>query len=118
MVTEVPDRGTTARGVRSLRNRFLGWLVDRPDSRTDHRPARGENRHGDPLRGVHRGALEMMKRKTPRRRRRWMRRPNAYRRLEAELANARDALGTAATKYTETLQALIDLLGYYDRPDG
>jgi len=47
-----------------------------------------------------------------------MRRPNAYRRLEAELANARDALGTAATKYTETLQALIDLLGYYDRPDG
>lgn len=39
-----------------------------------------------------------------------------YKRLEAELANARDALGTAATNYTEALQALVDLLDYYDHP--
>lgn len=56
----------------------------------------------------------MTTRKTRRHRRR--KKISPYRRLEAELANCRDALGTAATSYTEALQALIDLLDYYDHP--
>jgi len=49
--------------------------------------------------------------------RRGIRRPNAYRRLEDELQNTRHALEQAATAYTDALQALTDLLGYWDRPD-
>ncbi len=58
----------------------------------------------------------MTKRKTPPIQVRG-RRPkiSAYRRLERELANVRDALGTAATHYTEALQALNDLFAHYDR---
>lgn len=44
-----------------------------------------------------------------------LRKSSPYKRLEQELANARDALRIAATSYTEALQALIDLLAYYDR---
>ena len=40
-----------------------------------------------------------------------------YGRLENELLNTRVALKQAATAYTDALQALTDLLGYWDRPD-
>jgi hypothetical protein len=39
-----------------------------------------------------------------------------YKRLEDELANTRDALTSAATNYTDALQALTDLLVFYDHP--
>jgi hypothetical protein len=59
----------------------------------------------------------MTKRRTPRAQVRGRRpKTSPYKRLEQELANCRNALGTAATNYTDALQALMDLLGYYDRP--
>lgn len=39
-----------------------------------------------------------------------------YKRMEAELAANREALGEAATAYAVTLQALMDLLALYDHP--
>lgn len=58
----------------------------------------------------------MTKRKSRKARIRGCPKLSPYGRLENELKNARDALGIAATKYTETLQALLDLLDYYDHP--
>jgi hypothetical protein len=48
---------------------------------------------------------------------RWKRKPRVspYRRLEAQLGYSRAALSDAAAQYTRALEALIDLLGFYDR---
>jgi hypothetical protein len=42
-------------------------------------------------------------------------RVSPYRRLEAELRFARGALSDAAAQYSRALQALIDLLEFFDR---
>lgn len=44
------------------------------------------------------------------------RRLSPYKRLEQELRDTRNALMGAATSYTETLQALVDLVDYFDHP--
>jgi hypothetical protein len=41
-------------------------------------------------------------------------RTSAYRRLEKQLKDTQDALGNAATAYTEALQALIDTIAMLD----
>jgi len=50
----------------------------------------------------------------PRRRRDRIVRLSPYKRVEQELANTRDALGTAATNYTDALQALADAIAMLD----